>query len=36
MGQNVIELADCGHFAMLEQLPTVAEKIAQILHTAGG
>ncbi|MFM1842204.1 MAG: esterase [Cyanobacteriota bacterium] len=35
LGQNVIELADCGHFAMLEQLPTVAEKMAQILQTAG-
>jgi 2-succinyl-6-hydroxy-2,4-cyclohexadiene-1-carboxylate synthase len=35
MGQNVIELADCGHFAMLEQLPTVAEKMTHILQTAG-
>ncbi len=35
LGQNVIELADCGHFAMLEQLPTVADKMEQILQTAG-
>lgn len=35
LGQNVIELADCGHFAMLEQLPLVADKMGQILRTAG-
>jgi 2-succinyl-6-hydroxy-2,4-cyclohexadiene-1-carboxylate synthase len=35
LGKNVIELSDCGHFAMLEQLPTVAEKMVQILATAG-
>ncbi|MEB3161494.1 MAG: alpha/beta hydrolase [Synechocystis sp.] len=35
LGQNVIELANCGHFAMLEQLPTVADKMGQILQAAG-
>ena len=32
LGKNVIELANCGHFAMLEQLPTVVEKMGQILQ----
>ncbi len=34
-GQNVIEIEDCGHFAMLEQLTVVADKLQQILTTAG-
>jgi 2-succinyl-6-hydroxy-2,4-cyclohexadiene-1-carboxylate synthase len=34
-GQNVIEIEDCGHFAMLEQLPVVADKLRQILALAG-
>ncbi|MBJ7900888.1 MAG: alpha/beta fold hydrolase [Cyanobacteria bacterium RI_101] len=31
-GQNVIELPNCGHFAMLEQLDLVAEKLGYILE----
>lgn len=34
LGHNVIELADCGHFAMLEQVETVAAKITHILRSA--
>jgi 2-succinyl-6-hydroxy-2,4-cyclohexadiene-1-carboxylate synthase len=33
--QNIIELADCGHFAMLEQTDLVAEAIAAILAAHG-
>ncbi|MFN5516053.1 MAG: alpha/beta fold hydrolase [Cyanobacteriota bacterium] len=32
-GQNVIELPNCGHFAMLEQLDLVAEKLGYILDS---
>lgn len=35
-GKNVIELPDCGHFAMLEQTAPVAEAIAAILADHGG
>jgi 2-succinyl-6-hydroxy-2,4-cyclohexadiene-1-carboxylate synthase len=31
LGHNVIEIDDCGHFAMLEQLPVVADQLQQIL-----
>jgi pimeloyl-ACP methyl ester carboxylesterase len=30
-GSNVIELSDCGHFAMLEQTAEVAQKMMAIL-----
>jgi pimeloyl-ACP methyl ester carboxylesterase len=33
--QNVIELPDCGHFAMLEQTVAVAQAIASILADRG-
>ncbi|BFM39001.1 alpha/beta hydrolase [Synechocystis sp. LKSZ1] len=35
MGQNVIEIPDCGHFAMLEQTQIVVEKMNYILRTSG-
>ncbi|MBD2653618.1 alpha/beta hydrolase [Synechocystis sp. FACHB-383] len=34
LGTNVLEIEDCGHFAMLEQLPVVADKLQQILATS--
>jgi pimeloyl-ACP methyl ester carboxylesterase len=34
-GQNVIELPNCGHFAMLEQCQLVAQKLGYILQSAG-
>lgn len=33
LGTNVVEIENCGHFAMLEQLPVVANKLQQILAT---
>lgn len=35
-GGNVIELSDCGHFAMLEQTAAVAEKMMAILNQHRG
>jgi pimeloyl-ACP methyl ester carboxylesterase len=34
-GNNVIELSDCGHFAMLEQTAQVAQTIASVLNQHG-
>lgn len=34
-GNNVIELPDCGHFAMLEQTAQVAQTIASVLNQHG-
>jgi pimeloyl-ACP methyl ester carboxylesterase len=34
-GKNVIELPECGHFAMLEQSEVVIDKISQILKISG-
>jgi pimeloyl-ACP methyl ester carboxylesterase len=35
-GSNVIELSDCGHFAMLEQTAAVAQKMMAILNQHRG
>jgi pimeloyl-ACP methyl ester carboxylesterase len=35
LGQNVIEIPDCGHFAMLEQTQMVVEKMNYILRVSG-